>query len=83
MVCHFTLDLPKSCTAQVRRVIQDFLWSGLVDNQPRAKLAWDVIILHVSKRGLGIIDRFDHSQALLTKLKVKGLLHGPFSEVGN
>ncbi len=49
----------------------------------RAKVKWDTLTLPIAKGGLGIIDPKTQSEALLTKLLVRGLAPGgePWKEL--
>jgi len=62
---------PKMCS-QVRGVVRNFIWGGKATST-RAKVKWDMLSFPISKGGLGIIDPKTQSEALLTKLLVRGL----------
>ena len=44
-----------SCISQIQRLIRNFLWSGKNGDATRAKVAWPVITLPTSHRGLLIL----------------------------
>ncbi len=63
---------PSMCS-QVRGVVRNFIWGGKA-TPARAKVRWDTLTLPIAKGGLGIIDPKTQSEALFTKLLVKGLV---------
>ena len=73
----------RSCMGQVQRLIRNFLWSGNEGGPARAKVAWSKIILPRHKGGLGIIDPWDQSRALLGKFVIRSLLPnvGPWASL--
>jgi hypothetical protein len=62
---------PRMC-GQVRGVVRNFIWGGKATNA-RAKVKWDTLVLPTTKGGLGIIDPKTQSEALLSKLLIRGL----------
>jgi hypothetical protein len=66
----------------VRGVIKNFIWGGK-DAPTRAKVKWDTLAFPTAQGGLGVTDPKSQSEALLTKLLVKGLAPGeePWKEL--
>ncbi len=62
--------------------MRNFIWSGKATNT-RAKVKWETLVLPTSQGGLGIIDPKTQSEALLTKLLIRGLELGgePWKEL--
>jgi hypothetical protein len=60
---------------QIRGVVRNFIWGGKATSV-RAKVKWDSLTLPIPNGGLGIIDPKAQSEALLTKLLVRGLAPG-------
>ncbi len=62
--------------------MRNFIWSGKTTNA-RAKVKWETLVLLTSQGGLGIIDPKTQSEALLTKLFIRGLEPGgePWKEL--
>ena len=71
----------RSCLEQLRRLIRNFIWSGKDKDNVRAKVAWKTLIQPKSKGGLGLIDPWQQSKALLSKFLVCSLRPdaGPWS----
>ncbi len=71
----------RSCLEQLRRLIRNFIWSGKDKDNARAKVAWKTLIQPKSKGGLGLIDPWQQSKALLSKFVVRSLRPdvGPWS----
>ena len=55
---------------------RNYLWFRKIDSQCSSKVAWNVIMLLDLDGDLGIIDPFDQSEAMLSKLIERGLLPG-------
>jgi hypothetical protein len=62
---------PGMCS-EVRRVVRNFIWGGKATNA-KAKVKWETLVLPTTKGGLGIINPKTQSEALLTKLLIRGL----------
>ncbi len=62
---------PRMC-CQVRGLIRNFIW-GVKDAPTCAKVKWDTLALPIALGGLGVTDPKSRSEALLTKLLVRGL----------
>lgn len=45
-------NLSHSNVKKVKTLIRNFVWSCQVDGKARAKVAWDIIILPLARRGL-------------------------------
>jgi hypothetical protein len=56
-------------------MVRNFIWGGKASNT-RAKVKWDFLTLPLSSGGLRIIDPKAQSEALLTKLLMRGLAPG-------
>jgi hypothetical protein len=67
---------------QVRGVIRNFI-RGDKDVPARAKVKWDTLTFPIAEGGLGVMDPKSQSEALLTKLLVRGLAPGgePWKEL--
>ena len=61
---------------KVQRIIRNFIWGNNSSNNSIAKVAWTVLIQPKRKGGLGLIDPFMQSKALLSKHVVRSLLPG-------
>ncbi len=63
-------------------MVRNFIWGGKA-TPARAKVKWDTLTLPIAKGGLGIINPKTQSEALLTKLLVRGLAPGgePWKEL--
>ena len=61
---------------KVQRLIRNFIWGNNASNNSVAKVAWTVLIQPKRKGGLGLIDPFMQSKALLSKHVVRSLLPG-------
>ena len=59
---------------KVQRLIRNFIWGNNASNNSVAKVAWTVLIQPKRKGGLGLIDPFMQSKALLSKHVVRSLL---------
>jgi hypothetical protein len=72
---------PAMCN-QIRGIVRNFIWSEKASNA-RAKVKWETLVLPTAHGGLGIIDPKAQSEALLTKLFVRGLEPGgePWKEL--
>mgnify|MGYP007059119589 FL=1 len=61
---------------KVQRLVRNFIWGNTITDHPIAKVAWSVLIQSKQKGGLGLIDPFMQSKALIAKHVVRSLLPG-------
>ena len=66
----------RSIMLKVQRLIRNFIWGNTTGDNSVAKVAWSVLIQSKKKGGLGLIDPFMQSKALITKHVVRSLLPG-------
>ena len=66
----------RSIMLKVQRLVRNFIWGNNRSVNPVAKVAWSILIQPKQKGGLGLIDPFMQSKALLTKHVVRSLLPG-------
>ena len=59
---------------KVQRLIQIFIWGNNVSDNSVAKVAWTVLIQSKRKGGVGLIDPFMQSKALISKHVVRSSL---------
>ena len=52
---------------KVRRLMRTFIWGNNASNNSVAKITWKVLIQPKRKGGLGLIDPFMQSKALIVK----------------
>ncbi len=50
------VDLSLLALEKVKVLVHNFVWFGKIDNQSRAKVAWDIAILPLVKDGIKILD---------------------------
>lgn len=68
--------IDKSVLLKIRTIIRNFIWSGSMDKNARAKVAWDTAVIPTIKGGLKIFDPFSQTRALLAKMVVRALALG-------
>ena len=61
---------------KVQHLVRNFIWGNTITDHPVAKVAWSVPTQSKQKGGLGLIDPFMQSKALLSKHFVRSLLPG-------
>ena len=66
----------RSIMLKVQRLIRNFIWGNTTGDNSVAKVASSVLIQSKKKGGLGLIDPFMQSKALITKHVVRSLLPG-------
>ena len=66
----------RSIMLKVQRLVRNFIWGNDTVHNTIAKVAWSVLIQPKQKGGLGLIDPFMQSKALLVKHVVRCLLPG-------
>ena len=66
----------RSIMLRVQRLVRNFIWGNDTVHNTIAKVAWSVLIQPKHKGGLGLIDPFMQSKALLVKHVVRCLLPG-------
>ena len=66
----------RSIMLKVQRLVRNFIWGNDTVHNTIAKVAWSVLIQPKHKGGLGLIDPFMQSKALLVKHVVRCLLPG-------
>ena len=66
----------RSIMLKVQRLVRNFIWGNTITEHPIAKVAWSVLIQSKQQGGLGLIDPFMQSKALIAKHVVRSLLPG-------
>ena len=61
---------------KVQLLVRNFIWGNTITDHPIAKVAWSVLIQSKQQGGLGLIDPFMQSKALIAKHVVRSLLPG-------
>ena len=57
-------------TSYEQQLVRNYIWFGKENHATWAKLAWHVLTSPKSRGGMGVIDPFSQSKALLAKFVV-------------